>query len=156
MPTRIQSMALLLSAMLVNSALAQYPTLPGGIQQANGMAQQQMSVEGGVPAYGGPVNYGRYPQLQSSLYPTPVQHSPPWNGQTVITNQAFAPHEMLYPHTYNAMYGPFYYKVRGGWVWTPFGMRQHENWKLEGTTVTVKYRAKVPLLTKLSTSIHAH
>ena len=74
-----------------------------------------------------------------------MQYTPAWNGGTVITNQAFAPHEMLYPHTYHAMYPPFYYKVKGSWFWTPFGVRQHENWKLQGTEVTVKYRSSYPL-----------
>ena len=86
-----------------------------------------------------------YPQLQAPLYPSPVQHTPAWNGGTFITNQAFAPHEMLYPHTYRAMYPPYYYKVKGGWIWTPFGMRQHEEVKLQGTEVTVKYRSHYPL-----------
>ncbi|MGD9855261.1 MAG: hypothetical protein AB7U20_09960, partial [Planctomycetaceae bacterium] len=58
----------------------------------------------------------------------------------IITNQALAPHEMLYPHAYHAMYPPFYYRVQGHWIVTPFGVRQHENWKLEGTHVKVKYR----------------
>lgn len=92
-----------------------------------------------------PVNLGQYPQLNAPLYPSPVQYTPPWNGGTVVTNQAFAPHEMLYPHTYHAMYPPFYYKVNGSWIWTPFGMRQHEHWKLQGTEVQVKYRSHYPL-----------
>lgn len=80
-----------------------------------------------------------YPVLGAPLYPSPVQYTPPWTGGTVITNQALAPHEMLYPHKYHAMYGPFYYNVRGSWIVTPFGVRQHEKWKLEGTHVKVKY-----------------
>ncbi len=89
-----------------------------------------------------PAGYGQYPVLDAPLYPAPVQYTPAYNGGTIITNQAFAPHEMLYPHRYHAMYPPFYYRVRGGWIWTPFGMRQHEQWKLEGTEVLVNYRAK--------------
>jgi hypothetical protein len=88
---------------------------------------------------------GQYPQLGAPLYPSPVQYTPPYNGGTIITNQAFAPHEALYPHTYHAMYPPFYYKVKGGWFWTPLGVRQHENWKLQGTEVLVKYRSHYPL-----------
>lgn len=86
-----------------------------------------------------------YPQLNAPLYPSPVQHTPAWNGGTIITNQAFAPHEMLYPHQYHAMYGPYYYSVKGGWVWTPFGVRQHEEVKLQGTEVIVKYKSHYPL-----------
>jgi len=87
----------------------------------------------------------QYPQLNAPLYPSPVQHTPAWNGGTVITNQALAPHEMLYPHTYHAMYPPFHHKVKGGWIWTPFGFRQHERWELQGTEVTVKYRSHYPV-----------
>jgi hypothetical protein len=46
---------------------------------------------------------------------------------------------MLYPHQYYAMYGPYYYRVQGHYVVTPFGVRTHEKWKLEGTQVKVKY-----------------
>jgi hypothetical protein len=114
------------------------------------------SATAGEPAYGGSyparpgyagaggasgVAPGRtaYPVLGAPLYPSPVQYTPPWTGGTVITNQALAPHEMLYPHRYHAMYGPFYYNVCGSWIVTPFGVRQHEKWKLEGTHVKVKY-----------------
>jgi hypothetical protein len=83
-----------------------------------------------------------YPRLNAPLYPCPVQYTPVWNGGAFITNQALAPHEMTYPHKYHAMYPPFYHKVEGKWTWTPFGMRQHENWKLEGTEVIVNYRSR--------------
>jgi hypothetical protein len=86
-----------------------------------------------------------YPRLGAPLYPAPVQYTPSWNGGAVITNQAFAPHEMLYPHRYHAMYPPYYHKVHGSWYWTPFGMRQHESWKLEGTEVIVNYRPRFKL-----------
>jgi hypothetical protein len=66
-------------------------------------------------------------------------------GGTVITNQAFAPHEMLYPHEYKAMYPPFYYRANGCWVVTPFGVRSHEGWQLQGTVVKVKYRPRYSL-----------
>ena len=82
-----------------------------------------------------------YPQLNAPLYPSPSQNNPAWTGGAIITNQALAPHEMLYPHKYHAMYGPFYYRVRGHWVMTPFGMRQHEQWELQGTEVKVNYRS---------------
>lgn len=93
-----------------------------------------------------PYNAGMYPVTGAPLYPSPVQHTPSWNGGTIITNQAFAPHEMLYPHTYHAMYPPFYYKVKGCWLWTPFGMRQHEHWELQGTEVKVNYRGHISWL----------
>lgn len=86
-----------------------------------------------------------YPRLNAPLYPSPVQYTPQWNGGTFITNQAFAPHEMTYPHKYHAMYPPFYHRVEGKWVLTPFGMRQHEEWKLEGTEVLVNYRSRFKL-----------
>jgi hypothetical protein len=86
-------------------------------------------------------NGGAYPKLNAPLYPSPVQSTQPWSGGSIITNQAFAPHEMLYPHKYHAMYPPFYYQVKGSWIWTPFGMRQHERWKLQGTEVKVNYRS---------------
>jgi hypothetical protein len=92
-----------------------------------------------------PYHAGQYPQLNAPLYPSPVQYVPPYAGGTIVTNEALAPHEMLYPHTYHAMYPPFYYKVHGSWIWTPFGMRQHEQWKLQGTEVIVKYRPHYPL-----------
>lgn len=86
-----------------------------------------------------------YPRLNAPLYPAPVQYTPHWNGGTFITNQAFAPHEMTYPHRYHAMYPPFYHRVEGKWILTPFGMRQHEEWKLEGTEVLVNYRSRFKL-----------
>ncbi|QDU00429.1 hypothetical protein V6x_01020 [Gimesia chilikensis] len=82
-----------------------------------------------------------YPQLGAPMYPSPKPGIPDYVGRTIITNQAFSPHEMLYPHEYNAMYGPYFYNVKGGWIWTPFGMRSHERWELEGTRVNVKYKS---------------
>ena len=61
-------------------------------------------------------------------------------GGTKFTNQAFAPHEMLYAHSYRALYPPYYYKVKGSWIWTPFGMESHDKWQLQGTEVKVNYR----------------
>lgn len=87
-----------------------------------------------------------YPQINAPLYPCPVQRVPIQTGATVITNQALAPHEMLYPHEYRAMYGPFYYRVKGTWIVTPFGVRSHDKWELQGTEVRVKYRSKFGLL----------
>jgi hypothetical protein len=83
----------------------------------------------------------RYPQTHAPMYPSPVPNVPTYVGGTVYTNQAFAPHEMLYPHEYKALFPPFYYKVSGKWWWTPFGMESHDKWELQGTEVNVKYRS---------------
>ena len=82
-----------------------------------------------------------YPRLNAPLYSSPQQNIPPQTGGTMITNQAFSPHEMLYPHEYRSLYGPFYYRVKGNWIWTPFGMESHDKWELMGTEVKVKYRS---------------
>jgi hypothetical protein len=63
----------------------------------------------------------------------------------MITSPALAPHEMLYPHTYRAIYPPYYHRVKGGWIVTPFGVRSHERWQLQGTQVQVKYRSSAPI-----------
>lgn len=134
---------------MLSSKVSASVVLLGAVCLAGAVHAQESSAYGtpgvGYPAAMEPVNYGHYPQLSAPLYPSPVQYVPPYTGGTVITNQAFAPHEMLYPHTYHAMYPPFYHKVKGGWFWTPFGVRQHEDWELQGTEVTVKYRSHYPL-----------
>lgn len=84
----------------------------------------------------------RYPQMHAPLYPTPVPNVPAQVGGSVITNQAFAPHEMIYPHEYKALYPPFYHKVSGWWMWTPWGIESHDKWELQGTEVRVKYRSE--------------
>ena len=88
-----------------------------------------------------------YPQMHAPLYPSPVPNVPTYVGGTTITNQAFAPHEMLYPHQYKSLYPPFYYKVHGKWWWTPFGMESHDKWELQGTEVKVNYLFRNPKLT---------
>ena len=88
----------------------------------------------------------RYPYLGAPMYPCPIQNVPVQVGGTMLTNQAFAPHEMMHPHEYRALYGPFYYRVKGSWWWTPFGMESHDKWELAGTEVRVKYRSKYSLL----------
>ena len=88
-----------------------------------------------------------YVRLGAPLYPSPRPNIPIWTGATMITSPALAPHEMLYPHTYRSIHGPFYHRVKGGWIWTPTGIRSHERWELQGTQVTVKYRSQVPLFT---------
>lgn len=83
-----------------------------------------------------------YPYLNAPLYPTTQPNILHQTGSTMITNQALNPHEMLYPHKYHAMYGPFYYKVNGHWATLPWGIWSSENWRLQGTHVNVNYRSK--------------
>jgi hypothetical protein len=87
-----------------------------------------------------------YPNLNAPLYTSPVQNVPYQVGGTLITNQAFAPHEMLYKHTYRAIYPPYYYQVKGSWMISPWGVWSRDTWKLQGTEVKVKYRTRIPLL----------
>jgi hypothetical protein len=84
-----------------------------------------------------------YPYLGAPMYPSPQPYVPPEVGSTFITNQALAPHEMLYPHRYHAMYPPFFYKVKGRWVMTSAGVRYREDWYLQGTEVKVKYNGHI-------------
>lgn len=84
-----------------------------------------------------------YPRLGAPMYPCPQQNIPVQVGGTLITNQAFAPHEMLHAHRYRAMYGPFFYRVKGTWLWTPFGMESHDKWELVGTEVKVNYKSRI-------------
>ena len=49
------------------------------------------------------------------------------------------------------MYPPFYYRVRGSWIWTPFGMESHDKWELVGTRVRVRYVSDKGLLQRLAT-----
>jgi hypothetical protein len=84
----------------------------------------------------------QYPRFNAPLYPSPVQNVPVQVGGTIIQHPAFMPHEMMYAHEYKALYPPFYYKVRGRWWWTPFGIESHDDWELQGTEVSVKYRTK--------------
>jgi hypothetical protein len=98
----------------------------------------------GVGPVTGPVQQEGYVRLGAPMYPCPRPNIPIWAGSTVITNQALAPHEMLYPHTYRAMYPPYYHRVKGHWLLTPLGVRSHEKWELQGTMVQVKYRSSYP------------
>ncbi|MEZ6057971.1 MAG: hypothetical protein R3C01_14830 [Planctomycetaceae bacterium] len=130
---RTAPFALLMTAMVTATASAQAPT-PVNPYAQSGQGQPQMQ-------YMAPV--GQYPRLDAPLYPSPVQNVPSYTSGSIVTNQAFAPHEMMYAHSYHAMYPPYYHKVKGGWFWTPRGMRQHEEWELQGTEVTVNYRSSV-------------
>lgn len=81
-----------------------------------------------------------YPQLNSALYPSPRPNVPYEVGQTVITNQALYPHEMLYAHCYKAIYPPYYYKNTHGLACLPFYPKPC----IKGTVVTVKYKTTRP------------
>lgn len=98
---------------------------------------------GGSAVPSGAMSFGTYPNTGASLYPSPQPNVPYQVGGTAITNQAFYPHEMLYAHKYKSLYGPYYYRVKGGWAATPFGMWSHEDWKVEGTEVEVEYRSHI-------------
>ena len=87
----------------------------------------------------------QYPYLNAPLYPCPLPNIPYQTGGALITNQAFYPHEMLYPHTYRSIYPPYYYEVHGGWKVFPWGVWQSEQWRLRGTVVTVKYSPSIGL-----------
>ncbi len=87
-----------------------------------------------------------YVHLGAPMYPSPQPNVPIWTGATFIPTPALAPHEMLYPHTYRALYPPYYHRVVGHYYWTPFGMKSHEKWELQGTMVQVKYRSHYPPL----------
>lgn len=99
-----------------------------------------------VPAYLPPVQPG-YPYLNAPLYPYPQPNVPVQVGATMITNQALYPQEMLYPHDYESLYPPYYYRSKGWWVATPFGTKSQERWELLGTRVKVKYRSAIPFWT---------
>lgn len=133
--TGLKTLAILLGTMIQQGAMAQQPTFYANEPQPT---QALVPAPAPAPVAGNPTVY---PRLNAPLYPSPVQHVPAWSGTTYITNQALSPHEMLYPHKYRAMYPPFYYKVTGGWVVTPTGVKQQERWKLEGTEVKVNYNA---------------
>ena len=115
-----------------------------------GPAGAQDHVPGADPADRPFLNQEGYVYLNAPLYTAPVQNVPIQVGGTMVTNPAFAPHEMLYPHDYNALYGPFYHRARGTWAITPWGVRTNERWDLVGTQVKVKYRSKIPFFTGFS------
>lgn len=124
-------------ALLVQPAAAQdyVPTrLPG---EPNALPIANTNVHNGPPH-----TQPGYPQLDAPMNPVPHPNIPVQMGAVMITNQALAPQEMLYPHHYRALYPPYYYKVKGDFFWTPFGMRSHEKWTLQGTMVDVKYKPK--------------
>lgn len=104
------------------------------------------AAQAAATASSGVVQQAGYVRLGAPMYPSPRPNVPVWTGGTMITSPALAPHEMLYPHTYRAMYPPFYHRVKGKYFWTPFGTRSHEKWELQGTLVQVKYRSAWPII----------
>jgi hypothetical protein len=133
---RAAVVTVLASAAAISSASAQDQALP--------INQPPVPVLGGPQAL--PPTYLQQPgyvYLNAPLYPSPQPFVPQEVGSTVITNQAFSPHEMLYSHRYHAMYPPFYYKVNGRWVVTRDGLLNRESWKLQGTEVKVKYHSHI-------------
>jgi hypothetical protein len=137
-----------LATLTMPSARAQEPArFIGAMQPVSQTHQppQPMSAQVAAPQVEVGVQAG-YVHLGAPLYPSPKPNVPIWTGATFVPTPALAPHEMLYPHTYRAMYPPYYHRVTGKYFWTPFGMRTHENWELQGTMVEVKYRSHHPLL----------
>lgn len=118
-------------------------------------AQFASAQSSGVPVHtvGFPGSGRHLPMIQNTvpmgggsgaaLYPSPHAGIPREVGGATIVNHAFHPHEMMYAHKYKSMYGPFYYKVRGKWMVTPFGVWSKENWKLQGTQVEVNYKSHI-------------
>ncbi len=138
--------ALSLSTLGLTQTFAQnqLPYLPAPAPQGQGYPQIAVR-----SAYG-PATMQRqaapqkgYPYLGAPMYPCPLPNIPVQVGGTMYTNQAFAPHEMLYAHKYRSMYGPFFYRVKGSWLWTPFGIESHDKWELVGTEVKVNYKSKI-------------
>lgn len=133
---------------LVRAALV--TVLASAAMMSEAKAQEQTAPPAPMPIAGGaaqmPPNYlyqPGYVYLNAPLYPSPQPYVPPEVGSSVITNQALAPHEMLYRHKYHAMYPPFYYKVNGRWLVTRNGLLTRERWKLQGTEVKVKYHSHI-------------
>ena len=132
-PTQIQN---------VSRGQYYYPassTSPAGPAHTGGGVMTPQPQGGNYPMS----SQGRYPQTGAALYPSPIPGVPQQMGGAAIMNQAFHPHEMLYPHEYHEMYPPYYYKVNGGFMVSPFGVWSHEDWKLEGTKVDVKYNSHI-------------
>ena len=139
-----------LATLLMPSVRAQDDAPPRLIIEAQPVSNVHQPPQPMVPAVAAPqVVVGSQPgyvHLGAPLYPSPKPTVPIWAGATFIPTPALAPHEMLYPHTYRAMYPPYYHRVTGKYFWTPFGMRTHEDWELQGTLVEVKYRSHYPKL----------
>lgn len=142
---RFKLMAVMLSGLILSAYTANaeaagpivsHPSMPVAHSVQNGPYAAPIQ-QGPLTAVNG------YPYLNAPLYPSPNPNPPSQVGTTFITNQAFAPHEMMYAHRYKSMYGPYSYRVKGGWCWTPFGMKSEEHWKLQGTMVDVRYHSDI-------------
>jgi hypothetical protein len=129
----------LLGMLMMPSVRAQEGFERTPVRSANHTEAMGDVAPAGVPTQAG------YVHLGASMYPSPQPHVPIWTGATFVPTPALAPHEMLYPHTYRALYPPYYHRVKGRYYWTPFGMKSHEKWQLQGTLVEVKYRSHAPL-----------
>ena len=110
-------------------------TSAGPYRQISNSAPQAASGQMTAPGPG--------PRTGAALYPAPVPGIPHQVGGTAIPSQFLHPHEMTYAHRYKAIYPPYYYKVNGGWMVTPFGVWSKENWHLQGTQVDVKYKSHI-------------
>lgn len=153
-------LTVVLTTLMLPTAWAQeyYSGRPGYGGEGRPVSQERQfvpptpmsAVAGPAPVYTAVPSQPGYVQLGAPLYPSPRPNIPIETGATFITNQALAPHEMLYPHTYRSMYGPYYHRVTGTYFWTPMGMRTHEKWELQGTMVTVKYRSQQPFFKRLA------
>ena len=150
------------SAMPAGSSNA-IPVHPGSNWQTYQAPMQIQDVSQGQYVYpasatspAGPacMDGGMLTQTGAALYPSPVPGIPQQIGGAAIMNQAFHPHEMLYPHEYHAMYPPYYYKVNGGFMMTPFRMWSHEDWTLQGTQVDVKYKSHISPFTLFHPTYH--
>ena len=106
----------------------------------------------GAPVMAAP-SMGQYPHTAAPMYPSPQPNIPYYVGGSAYTNQAFYPHEMLYEHKYKAMYPPYYYRTKGSWVTTPFGVWSHEDWQVKGTEVEVEYRSHISPLSLFASPI---
>lgn len=114
-----------------------YSTITHGVPAGPAAAARTAGVHASNSQSGAPLHPG------SALYPSPRPGIPHQMGGTTISNQFLNPHEMLYAHRYRAMYPPYYYKVNGKWMVTPFGVWSHEDWNLQGTMVDVKYHSRI-------------
>lgn len=110
---------------------------------ATGYRTAQMYPQVAAQPYQGMSGNGMNMHQGGALYPAPLPGIPQQVGGSAIVTPAFHPSEMMHAHRNTAMYGPYYYKVDGCWVVTPFGVWSNENWKLRGTTVDVKYKSHI-------------
>ncbi|MCH2203475.1 MAG: hypothetical protein MK102_16030 [Fuerstiella sp.] len=114
-----------------------YSTVSNGVVRAPVSSSHGISPGASGSKSGAPLSPG------TALYPSPVPGIPQQMGGTAVSNQFLNPHEMLYPHHYRAMYPPYFYKVNGKYMVTPFGVWSHEDWNLQGTVVDVKYKSSI-------------